>query len=158
LWRNLEVRESVWSLILIVFLASCVTGPRVAGDEEGLLRKRVEAYWTARAKGDWTMVETFVVPDARPEFQAHFKSLKESPFYAEFKSIEIKELVIREEHADVTVEYSVKSTHPLLAGAPVMERRSKEMWRKTGDEWYVVMEKPDPAKFFQRFGPKEGGR
>lgn len=141
-----------------LFAAGCATGTGAVRDEESILRARAEAFWAAKAKGDWKTAETYVDPDIRPELESYFKGLREAPHYAEFKSVEVIEVRIRGEEADVGIKYLVKWTHPLLAGMPVQDRQTKEAWRQNKGVWYLVMERPDPAKVFQRLAPKEGGR
>jgi hypothetical protein len=153
------MREFLTVLTLVVLLAGgCATGPGAIRDEDSILRERAEAFWAAKAKGDWKTAETYVDPDIRPDLEPYLKGLKEGPHYAEFKSVEIIEVKIRGEEADVGIKYSVKWTHPLLAGMPVQDRQTKEAWRQNKGVWYLVMERPDPGKVFQRLGPKEGGR
>jgi hypothetical protein len=143
--------------LIALFVAGCATGPKTVRDEERVLRERAEAFWAAKARWDWKTAETYVDPDLKPEIESYLKELKEGPHYAEFKSVEINEVKIRGEEADVSIKYSVKWTNPLVAGVPVLERQTSETWRKKKGVWYVVMQRPDPSKIFQRLGPKERG-
>ena len=159
LLRNLEMMRFLAALTLVVLLAGgCATGPGTVRDEEGILRARAEAFWAAKGRGDWKTAETYLDPDIRPDLETYLKGLREGTHYAEFKSVEIIEVKIRGEEADVTIKYSVKWTHPLLASVPVQDRQTKEEWRQNKGVWYLVMERVDPAKVFQRVGAKEGGR
>jgi hypothetical protein len=148
------------SVLMLITLsaAGCATGPGTVLDEESVLRERVQAFWAAKARWDWTTAETYVDPDVRPEIQPYLKELREGPHYAEFKSFEIIEVRIRGEEADVSIKYSVKWTNPLVAGVPVQERQTKEAWLKKKGVWYLLMQRPNPLKIFQRLGPKEEGR
>jgi len=154
-----EMKRLLMILMLMpIFTGGCATGPGTARDEETALRERANEFWAAKARGDWKTAETYVDPDLRPELEPYFKELRQGPHYVEFKSIEITEVKIRGEEADVNISYSVKWTHPLVAAAPVQDRQTTEAWRKKKGVWYLLMQRPDPLKVFQRLGPKEGGR
>jgi hypothetical protein len=143
--------------LVTLVVGGCALGPGPVRDEETILRERVEAFWAAKAKGDWKTAETYVDPGLRPGLEPYFKELRAGPHYAEFKSIRISQVKIRGEEADVTTKYSVKWTHPLLTGVAAQDRETRDLWRKSKGVWYLVMERPDPSKIFQRLGPKEGG-
>jgi hypothetical protein len=150
-----EVAVLVAVLSVIAFLSSCAGAPKTitSQDEVQLLRSRVKGYWEARTRRDWDMVESFVYPDARKETAAYLESLRKSDYQSEMTFNEIKGIDIRGGKADVTVDYSIKWLIPVLAGAPPMERESREKWCKKDGLWYVVIKRPDVSDIFEKHGP-----
>ncbi len=141
---------------LLIAAGACGHNGKVAADEETILRERVAAFWAAKTMGDWETAETYIEPEKRPELRAYFKWLKASPQYGRFESIRVKALDMTRDQAQVVVEYAIKWLNPVLAGAPIMERESKETWRKRRGQWFLVMERQSPADLFRKFDP--GGK
>jgi hypothetical protein len=141
--------------VFLIAAGACGHGGRAAADEETILRERVAAFWAAKARSDWETAETYIEPEKRPEVGGYFRWLKESPPYGTFESIQVKALDIKRDQAQVVVEYAIKWRNPALAGAPIMERESKETWRKTSGQWFLVMERPSPADMLRKLGPRE---
>ncbi len=139
------------------FVASCCATHSPTGsvrDEESILRERGKLFWEAKTTGDWDLAMTFVDPDLRQDLTPYFERLKSKHSNAEYKSINVKEVIIEGENAVVLVDVAVKLIHPMLVSLPVQQRQIKEQWTRKKDTWYVIMRRPDISKLLERFGPK----
>lgn len=150
------MRKIGFILFIALFIASCAPQPvlKKAPDEKEALAERATLYWEAKKKNDWDAVKEFVDPEIRGEIIPYLDSMKNKPNMSEIVSFNIESLNLADGTATVSAKIAIRVTHPLLGSPRVFEQTIKDRWIKRGNDWYIIIVKPDLRKLLEELSKK----
>jgi hypothetical protein len=117
----------------------CSTKPQIIKEEEEVvLRRRVQEYWSFRVKGEWDKSYTYESPDYRENVNLVRYINQNGRFLIKWVGFNILEIWAsgEEGYAKLNIEYQYLI--PQARGKGVSRRTVEEKWIKKDGNWYHI--------------------
>jgi hypothetical protein len=134
-----KVRKKI-VIILLFLLALCITecSPNkqiIKEEEEGVLKRRVQEYWSYRIKGEWVKCYQYELPDYREKVDIGKYVSQSSRFIVKWEGFEILDLWTSKDEGNVKVNIKYRYLIPEPKRL-TFERVAEEKWVKKDGHWY----------------------
>ena len=134
-----KVRKKI-VIILLFLLALCITqcSPKrqiIKEDEETVLRRRVQEYWSCKIKGEWDKCYPYESPDYRERVNIVRYISQNSRGLVKWEGFEIEDLWTSGDEGNVTVNVKYRYIIPQTQKA-TFEKAAEEKWVKKDGHWY----------------------
>ena len=126
--------------ILLFLLALCITGcsPKsqvIKEDEETVLKRRVQEYWSYRIKGEWEKSYPFESPEFRKNISIIPYVNQNTRSIVKWEGFDVLEIWVSGDEGHVKVKRIYRYIIPQTQDA-VFQQVAEETWIKKDDEWY----------------------
>jgi hypothetical protein len=139
-----KVRKKI-VIILLFLLALCITecSPKrqiIIEEEEGVLKRRVQEYWSYRIKGEWERCYLYESPEYREgtKIQAYVTQNARMPI--KWEGYEITDLWTYDGEGHVKLDVKYRYLIPKIQEKGVFGRTTGEKWEKKDGQWYRISE------------------
>jgi len=139
-----KVRKKI-ATILLFLLALCIIqcSPKrqiIKEEEEGVLKRRVQEYWSCRIKGEWERCYLYESPNYREETKIQAYVNQNARFPMKWEGYEIMDLWTYDGEGHVKLLVKYRYLIPKIQGKGVFGRTTGERWEKKDGEWYRISE------------------
>ena len=136
-----KVRKKI-VIILLFFLALCITqcSPKsqiIKEDEETVLRRRVQEYWSYKIKGEWEKSYLYESPEFRERVSilAYINQNRRS--IVKWEGFDVLEIWTSGEEGHVKVDRKYRYIIPQTPKG-AFEKVAEERWIKKDGQWYCL--------------------
>jgi hypothetical protein len=138
-WRLNKVRKKI-VIILLFLLALCITQCStkrqiIKEDEETVLRRRVQEYWSYKIKGEWDKCYQYESPDYREKVNIVKYISQNSRSVVKWEGFEIEDIWTSGDEGNVKLNRKYRYIIPEPQKA-TFERAEEEKWVKKDGHWY----------------------
>ena len=139
-----KVRKEI-VIILLFLLALCITqcSPKrqiIKEDEETVLRRRVQEYWSYRIKGEWDKCYSYESPDYKEKIKIQAYVNQNARFPLKWEGYDILELWASGEEGHIKLDVKYRYLIPKIQEKGVFGRITGERWEKKDGQWYRLSE------------------
>jgi hypothetical protein len=139
-----KVRKKI-AIILLFLLALCITecSPKrqiIKEEDEGVLRRRVQEYWSCRIKGEWERCYLYESPDYREKVKIQTYVIQNARSLTKWEGYEIMDLWTSGEEGHVKLDVKYRYLIPQIRGKGLFARTTAERWEKKDGQWYRLSE------------------
>jgi hypothetical protein len=133
-------QKNIIAVILVLLLSLAITQctPKtqiVKEEEETVLRRRAEEYWSYKIKGEWDRCYEYVSPDYREKISVLGYINQNSRFPMKWEGFDILEVWTSGEEGYVKMNVKYRYIIPQTKKA-AFERVAEEKWIKKEGHWY----------------------
>jgi hypothetical protein len=116
----------------------CAPKPIIKEEEEAVLRRRVQEYWSFKIKGEWDKCYAYESPEYRGRVNLHGYFNQNGRFIAKWVGFNILELWTsgNEGHVKMNIEY--RYLIPGMEKKGSFQRTVEEKWVKQDGNWYHI--------------------
>lgn len=134
-----KVRKKI-VIILLFLLALCVTecSPKrqvIKEEEESVLRRRVQEYWSYKIRREWDKCYQYESPDYREKVNIVRYISQSSRSSVKWEGFEIEDIWTSGDEGYVTLKRKYRYIIPETKKA-AFERTEEEKWGKKDGHWY----------------------
>jgi hypothetical protein len=136
-----KVRKKI-VIFLLFLVALCITqcSPKrqiVKEDEETVLRRRVQEYWSYKIKGEWEKSYLYESPEFREKVSkvAYINQNRRS--IVKWEGFDVLEIWISGEEGHVKVDIKYRYIIPQTQKG-AFEKVAEETWIKKDGQWYCI--------------------
>ena len=134
-----KVRKKI-VIILLFLLALCITQCStkrqiIKEDEETVLRRRVQEYWSYKIKGEWDKCYSYESPDYREKVSIVRYINQNSGSLVKWEGFEIEDIWTSGDEGNVKLNRKYRYIIPQTKKA-AFERAAEEKWVKKDGHWY----------------------
>jgi hypothetical protein len=127
-------------IILLLLLALCITqcSPKkqvIKEEEGGVLRRRVQEYWSYKIRGEWDKCYQYEAPDYRENVNIVKYISQNSRSVVKWEGFEIENIWTNGAEGNVTLRGKYRYLIP-EARTAVFERVAEEKWVRKDGHWY----------------------
>ncbi len=140
----MEVRKAREKIVIItlLFLALCIqtqcsSRNQMIKEEEGVLKRRVEEYWSYKIRGEWDKCFQYETPDYREKVGLVRYINQSSRSIVNWEEFEILEIWASGDEGNVKLNAKYRYLIQRTKKA-VFERVAEEKWVKKEGHWYRV--------------------
>ena len=120
-------------------MIQCSTKPQIIKEEEEVvLRRRVQEYWSFRVKGEWDKSYTYESPEYRERVNLQRYFNEKGRFILKWVGFNILEIWASGEEGYVKLNIKYRYLIPEAQGKGVFQRIVEEKWIKKDGNWYHI--------------------
>jgi hypothetical protein len=136
-----KVRKKI-VIFLLFLLALCITqcSPKsqiVKEDEETVLRRRVQEYWSYKIKGEWEKSYLYESPEFRERVSTAAYIDRNKQSIVKWEGFDVLEIWISGEEGHVKVDRKYRYIIPQTPKG-AFEKVAEETWIKKEGQWYCL--------------------
>lgn len=136
-----KVRKKI-VIILLFFLALCITQCStkrqiIKEDEETVLRRRVQEYWSYKIKGEWEKSYLYESPEFRERVSIAAYINQNRRSIVKWEGFDILEIWTSGEEGHVKVDRKYRYIIPQTQKG-AFEKVAEETWIKKDGQWYCL--------------------
>jgi hypothetical protein len=136
-----KVRKKI-VIFLLFLLALCITqcSPKsqiVKEDEETVLRRRVQEYWSYKIKGEWEKSYLYESPEFRERVSTAAYINRNKQSIVKWEGFDVLEIWISGEEGHVKVDRKYRYIIPQTPKG-AFEKVVEETWIKKEGQWYCL--------------------
>jgi len=134
-----KAREKVVVILLsflILSITQCATQKQIIKeDDEAVLRRKVQEYWSCKIKGEWDKCYTYESPNYREKVNLVGYINQWGRFPMKWEGFDILEIWTSGEEGYVKLNTRYQYLMP-KTNKPAFERVVEEKWIKKDNQWY----------------------
>jgi hypothetical protein len=107
-------------------------------EEETVLKRRVQEYWSYKIKGEWDKSYAYESPDYREKVNLQRYVYKNGRFIEKWVGFDILEIWTSGEEGNVKLNIEYRYLIPQVQRKGVFQRIVEEKWIKKDGNWYHI--------------------